>query len=154
MNDPKCFLLLCAALFFTASHSDASLGDRVDSIDRDQRTLHGMRKLRRETQFTVHEINSKGHLVQEFVSPDGIVFAVTWKGVSQPDLSVLFGTYFNEYRNASTRQKRPKGRVPIVLETSNIVVERFGHMRDVRGRAYVPDLLPEGVTPEEIRSSN
>jgi hypothetical protein len=32
-----------------------------------------------------------------------------------------------------------------------VVVERWGHMRDLHGRAYLPALLPDGVTVDDLQ---
>ena len=32
-----------------------------------------------------------------------------------------------------------------------VVVEKWGHMRNLQGRAYAPALLPPGVSSDEIR---
>jgi hypothetical protein len=37
------------------------------------------------------------------------------------------------------------------VAAAHVVVDRWGHMRDLHGRAWIPDLVPQGVTLDEIR---
>jgi hypothetical protein len=43
------------------------------------------------------------------------------------------------------------GRGRETLTSANIVVEKEGHMRDVKGRAYLPSAIPDGVTLEDLQ---
>jgi hypothetical protein len=89
-------------------------------------------------------------IVKEFVSPSGVVFAFTWKGLVHPDLRVLMGSYFSEYQAESIHQPRSPGSRHQQVRTAHVIVEKGGHMRAVRGRAYVPNLIPTGVKLDEI----
>ena len=46
---------------------------------------------------------------------------------------------------------REPGRRNQKVETNRIVVEKWGHMRNLQGRAYVPALIPAGVSIDEIK---
>ena len=81
----------------------------------------------------------------------GRVFAVTWKGLNHPDLSKILGNYYSEYMDHHQETMRTKGIKISHLVTPKMVLQKGGHMRDVHGKAYVPDLLPEGVKPEELQ---
>ena len=70
-------------------------------------------------------------------------------GRGLPDLSQLLGSYFAEYQTAAAAQRAQRQR--LLLQTEHLVVETSGHMRDLRGRAYVPALLPPGVSADEIQ---
>src|SRR6266540_2269840 len=85
----------------------------------------------------------------EFVGPSGVVFAVAWGGVSRPDLSVLLGSYAAPYRRA-VAQSGPTRRRSRRVQSGGAVVETWGHMRALHGRAWVPALIPPGVTLDEI----
>lgn len=98
----------------------------------------------------MHELHSpRGTVVREFVSPSGKVFAVAWRGPWAPDLQNLLGTHFEEFQRAM--QSRPLGHGPISIHQAGVVVELGGHMRSFIGRAYLPDEIPAGVRPEELR---
>ncbi|MDF2460111.1 MAG: hypothetical protein K0S79_2527, partial [Nitrospira sp.] len=101
----------------------------------------------------IDTISVAGIQVKEFVSPDGVVFAVVWTGTGMPDLQLLLGEYFEEYREGvnAARSHRPKIRKPFQLKSERLVVERGGHSRSLWGRAFLPAALPPGVTAEDIR---
>jgi hypothetical protein len=100
--------------------------------------------------YTVQEIQSAdGTTVREYVSAEGMVFGVAWKGPIMPDLEQLFGAHFESYRDEA-RTRRP-GRAPLRIDRGDLVVESGGHMRAFRGRAYLPQQLPAGVSADEIR---
>ena len=140
-------LLLCPAV-------QASLGGQASSVERDRLAMHGrVLALREHPSYSVHEMQVDGRKIREYALPDGTVFAVAWQGISEPDFSVIFGRYYDEYKEARKNQEEnphKHGRYTRVMRTRNIVVEKYGHMRDVRGRAYVPDLLPPRFLPGEI----
>ena len=100
--------------------------------------------------YTVEQISTPaGVTVNEYLSPNGTVFAVSWRGPRPPDLSQLLGSYFAEYQTAAASahaQRRPS-----FIQSENLVVETGGHMRDLRGRAYVPALLPPGLSADDIQ---
>jgi len=141
---------LIASFQFIPCISSGSLGGRADSVQKDRKFLEGSEKIIPKECFKVHEINSNGNRIREYVSPDNKVFAVTWRGISQPDLSVLFGDYYEDFKKAAARQKRHRRGEIKVVRTKKIVVEKSGHMRDVRGKAYIPTLFPNGVSAVDI----
>lgn len=129
----------------------ASLGGTLDSIDTDNRVLKGQVRVTRKQAYTVHEITTEARKVREFVGPDGKVFAVSWRGSAPPDLRAIFGDYFNEYKEARSSSQPSLKRGSRITRSDKLVVEETGHMRDLRGKAYIPQLVPEGTDIEEIR---
>jgi hypothetical protein len=61
----------------------------------------------------------------------------------------LLGRYFDTYTEAAKAQQAGAGRIHVQLP--GLVVQSGGQMRAFFGRAYLPALLPEGVTLDEIR---
>ena len=103
------------------------------------------------TVYIVHEIRAaSGYTVREYVSPGGSVFAVSWRGPGGIDLQSLLGTYFEEFRQNAAARSSPAQR-PLLVSSPSLVFEQSGHMRAIRGRAYLPALLPAGVDPNEIQ---
>lgn len=150
---------LLHSVFIT--HAFASLGGSIDSIESDRKAFEG--KLRSVTTsdsqrgYTVHEISQDGLKILEYALPNGKVFAVSWRGPTQPDLTVLLGKYYSEYEQSITALNRPsgrsaqrRGRSARVIRSKNLVIERSGHMRDIRGKAYLPNLMPNGLTAEDL----
>jgi uncharacterized protein DUF2844 len=130
----------------------AVLGEPASSVETDRLALAGQLKMIPAQPFTIQEINSVDLAVREYVSGD-TVFAVAWRGKRPPNLVSLLGTYFHEYQEASAAAASigPVRRGGTRIQASHVVVETGGHAGDVRGRAYIPSLLPSGVTPEMIQ---
>jgi hypothetical protein len=135
------------------SVATATLGGDVTTVQADRVQMKGALLRITSTQtFTVHEMRSPdGTTVREYVSPTGKVFGVAWEGPSTPDLQQLLGSYYDEYqRVARTARARRRGRGPLFIQENGLVVQRSGHQRSFVGRAYDPQLLPNGVGAEAI----
>ena len=132
----------------------AALGGQAASVDADRVHLQAaLVRMTRVDAYAVHELQTaSGTVVREYVSSGGTVFGVAWQGPWVPDLRTILGTYFDQYADAlaAARTKR-RGRGPLAVEGPGLVAELSGHPRAFSGRAYVPQLLPQGVTPESIR---
>jgi hypothetical protein len=129
----------------------AVLGDHSSSVRSDSVHMNGTLRSISNAGYTIQEIRtSNGQTVREFVSPGGSVFGVAWEGPTTPDLQLLLGSYFEQFRQSSEqRQHQPGG--PLVVETPTLVVQQSGHLRAFRGRAYLPTALPSGVQASEIQ---
>ena len=131
--------------------TQAALGEREDSVEKDRQLLGGTRITMENSEFTVHQITTGGTILKEYVSPQGIIFGVSWRGRVHPDLSILLGSYYLEYQNALEINPKKKGRGSSVLKSSNFHIEKSGHMRDLTGRAFVSNLIPKGLTDEVVQ---
>ena len=140
------------ALLVPGRFARATLGEGTGSIDADRAELKGVQQAPvPHAGYSVTVVTSDATTVREYVSPSGTVFAVAWNGYVHPDLTQLLGTYWNDYKTARETAVRRHGRRRQQLATNNLVVETWGHMRDLRGRAYIPALLPPGMSIDEIR---
>jgi hypothetical protein len=130
----------------------AALGGSADTITADRKALKAVhRATTSHNSYTVEEVVSDATTVREYVSSSGIVFGIAWNGYVHPDLTQLLGTYWGEYTVAQKKAVRTFGRKRQQLTTDNIVVEKWGHMRNLQGRAYVQSLIPAGVSIDEIK---
>ncbi|HTP51202.1 MAG TPA: DUF2844 domain-containing protein [Anaeromyxobacteraceae bacterium] len=130
----------------------AALGEPVASVASDTKALAATRRADTARQgYTVHELATGGSVVREFSSPAGVVFGIAWQGIAEPDLTPLLGSYLTEYRASLAETPPARGRRSQQVIGAHVVVERWGHMRNIRGRAYVPALLPSGVTAHDIQ---
>jgi hypothetical protein len=131
----------------------AALGGDTVSILADQSQMQGTRTTTAANAYTVHVIQgANGTAVREYQSAQGTVFAVAWNGPWMPNLQQILGSYFNQYTQAmSARKAAHHGRGPVVIDTPGLNVQIGGHPRWFVGRAYAPEQLPQGVTPEDIR---
>jgi len=145
---------VCMALMTLAAPrpSEATLGEAADSVARDGEALSAVtRAAISRANYTVQEITTAATTVREYLTPSGVVFAVAWNGLVHPDLKVLLGSYDEEYRSALCRQPRKYGQRQAQVKSERMIVETWGHMRNLQGRAYLPALVPEGVSLYEIR---
>lgn len=141
---------LLALIFLASATAWAALGQPAVSVETDRRVLQG-RIRRSELQgFTLHEITREdGNTVREFVSPAGIVFAVSWEGPSLPNLAQLLGSYFPQFQQAARARVRRRG--PMVVRSGALVIESGGHMRAFHGRAYLTSQMPGSLSHEVVR---
>ncbi|BDG05094.1 DUF2844 domain-containing protein [Anaeromyxobacter oryzae] len=138
------------ALLGAGSRARATLGEPQATVDRDREALAMVRgPATARSGVTVHELRGATVVVREFADPSGTVFAVTWAGLARPDLAPLLGTYDHEYRAAASGPRN--GRGPRRVRSAHLVVETWGHARDLHGRAYVPSLVPQRVNLDEVR---
>ncbi|WP_026840219.1 DUF2844 domain-containing protein [Citrifermentans bremense] len=146
---PFCMVL---ALLWVAPQAQATLGERGDSIAKDSKALSTVtRSTVQRARYAVQEMTSEATAVREFLTPEGVVFAVAWNGLVHPDLTQLLGSYDQEYRTALSKQQRKRGHRQTQVKSNRVVVETWGHMRNLQGRAYLPGLFPQGVSLNEIR---
>lgn len=131
----------------------ASLGGDLTSVRDDQAKLQGTLRATSNDSYNVNEIQApSGIVVREYVSLSGSVFGLAWQGRSHPDLRQVLGSYYNQYVQAvHARRAQRHGHGPLLIQQSGLVVQMGGHMGSLMGRAYVPQGLPAGVRPEDIR---
>jgi hypothetical protein len=150
------FLLLVigfsAGVLAFAHQGFAALGGSAGSIESDRRSFSAVdRGSMAHDAYTVREMDFDGCTVREYISQSGLVFAIAWNGLRHPDLTTLLGSYDAEYREALHNTPRRPGVRHLEVRTTGVVVEKWGHIRDLQGRAYVPELLPSGVNIDEIK---
>lgn len=127
----------------------ATLGEDAGSVAVDQAQLQAGLKVSGTAKFSVHQLQlSSGTMVKEYVSPAGMVFAVSWQGPSIPDLQQVLGRYFEAYVDMLKNRGNAGG--ASATQQSGLVVQSGGHMRAYFGRAYIAPMLPRGVAAEEI----
>jgi hypothetical protein len=125
-----------------SSPAFAGLGGDASSITTDAAKMRGQASSTPAGGYTVSQITlPSGTVLNEYVSAEGKVFAVTWKGAAFPDLSQALGAYFAEYKAAAAATPH-SGHHHLTVQDSDLVVTTSGHMRAWRGVAYVPSLLP------------
>jgi Protein of unknown function (DUF2844) len=128
----------------------AVLGENSSTIELDSQTLGGQHAMVAKSGFDLHKITLQdGSVVNEFVSPAGTVFGISWQGHSVPNLHQLLGTYFTNLQQGQRTRVVP--RRAITIQGDNFVFTSTGHLRSFRGRAYVPGLIPSSLTAEVVQ---
>jgi hypothetical protein len=94
---------------------------------------------------------ASGLVIKEFTGSSGVVFAVSWRGPVQPDLSALLGPYLATFQEA-TEAARAAGRrgSPLSVVKDGLVVQAGGRPPHFFGYAYVTHLLPAGINIKEV----
>jgi hypothetical protein len=131
----------------------AALGGDVASVHEDKTQMKGTLKTTQAEAYSVHEISAPGSVVvKEYVTPAGKVFAVTWHGQFIPNMQQLLGTYFDQYSLAAKTQRESQyGHRPLNIQQPGLVFQNGGHMRAYQGRAYVPEMVPQGVNVDALQ---
>jgi hypothetical protein len=136
------------------SLASAELGGDVASVQTDRARMRGaLVRITSNDRYSLHEMQTEsGTLVREYVSPAGKVFAVAWQGPLLPDLRQVLGPYFERYvQGAQAAVANRTGRAPLLVELPDLVVQNSGRQRAFTGRAYVPQMVPQGVTSNDIQ---
>ena len=89
--------------------------------------------------------------MREFTRADGAVFAVAWQGPARPDLRQALGPYFDKLNAANPPRIRGGRHVPLSANQPDLVVRSGGHSGAFYGVAYVPGMVPAGVSPANLR---
>jgi hypothetical protein len=138
------------ALLVLSGPAAAALGGNEASIAADQTQMKATRRIVSSQKYRTHEIQiASGTLVREYVSPQGQVFAVTWKGPLKPDLQQILGEHFADYVAAASGKHSRRG--PVLLQQPGLVIQSGGHVRAFSGRAYIPQMIPAGVSVDALQ---
>jgi hypothetical protein len=135
-----------------AASARAELGGDAASVAADTEHLHGIMVSESRQQYDVQDIaNATGTRVREYLDREGIVFAVSWSGPAVPDLRSLLGAHYAAYCAALAELNHPGLHRSVRVATPDLIVESGGHLRAYAGRAYLPALIPAGVTAVDLR---
>ena len=143
---------IACALLACCGPAGAFLGGDSATVELEARSMQGVLQTSAYLDYDVHQIAAAaGQTVREYVSRQGIVFAVTWSGPVPPDLEQLMGAHFTAYSARLAALPHAGLNRSLRIELPDLVVESSGHLRAYSGRAYLPSLLPAGVRIQEIR---
>ncbi len=143
-------LLMTNVWLLLALPAWAELGGSVASVQADQQKMKGSLQMTSAAAYQIHEIRStQGAKVREYVGPSGTVFGVAWEGPWKPDLRQLLGPYFDQYVQAAQGNRTTRG--PATVQLPGLVVQTGGHQRSFFGRAYLPQMIPQGASADAIR---
>ncbi len=134
-----------------ASAAWAGLGERAESVERDQAKLRAATaKMTPMAHCDMHEITTiQGATVRQYVSPQGQVFATTWSGPAMPDLKVVLASHHAQYMTQA--QARRGNHHVMAFETDGLVLRVVKLPRGIAGSALVPALVPAGMDLQDVR---
>jgi hypothetical protein len=146
----RSFLVFVIFSYISCSH--AGLGDEVKKIQDDKVLLKAQSlKVIQKEKFSIYEIQVPEYKIREYVNSDRKVFAVAWSGFTHPQMKQVLSSYYDEFLEVAQNQKRTHGQRFRVVKTKNLTVMMSGHMRNLKGKAYLHKGLPLGVNIYEIR---
>lgn len=131
----------------------AALGGNADSPAADAQVLRGQLTRTPLVAYDVHQITTGALVIDEYVTRSGQVFAVTWHGPTEPNLRQLLGTYFGRVESAAkaAHQANPGIHRQFALSEPDLVVQVAGRLRSFHGIAYLPALVPQGVSISQLQ---
>ncbi|WP_321930496.1 DUF2844 domain-containing protein [Paraburkholderia guartelaensis] len=93
-----------------------------------------------------------GTIIREYISTNNTVFGIAWRGPVKPNVADLLGQYFSQYASGVSTTHAARGiRAPVSIDTDIFIVRVGGHMGSFIGRAWLPQLLPAGITGNDIQ---
>ena len=146
-------IVLSSALLagLAAGPSFAALGGDASSVQADVVRMKGAIRVTTNAAVTVHEISTTyGTSVREFAGADGKVFAVSWSGPVNPDLRQVLGSYYPQFIQAAASTPHGNHR-QLNIAQPGLVAQNVGRLRAFAGRAWVPALLPENFSVDDIK---
>jgi hypothetical protein len=146
--------LALLAVLYWQSQALAALGGDVGSLSTDRESVQGQLQSTPMRQYVLHQITaSSGTLIREYETLQGRIFAVSWRGPMPPDLQQLFGSYYDQFQAAAaaSAQAHPGMHRQISISQPDFMMQALGRLRSVHGKAFVPSLVPAGVSVAELQ---
>lgn len=146
--------VLFAALIAVCSGATAAfaeLGGGAETIDVDR--AHFSAKMSSSIapdHMTYTLLPNYGGTVHEFANANGMVFAISWHSPGRPDLRQLLGTHFGAFNSDLAARTGRRMSRQVITRRSDIVVQTAGHPGAFFGIAYLPSLLPQGTSINDL----
>ena len=145
----SCALLGTLAAVCVSAPALAALGGDATSVETDRASMKGALRVTTTVDYDIHEIQTPaGGVIHEYVSAQGKVFAVTWRGPGLPDLGQLLGSYSAQLAKAATGSHYNHHHLRI--ETPEVVMQSDAYLRGHSGHAWVRALLPQSFSLKDI----
>jgi hypothetical protein len=145
------FTLSSVCGLMAASLAHATLGGGADTVETDRARFAARAAASMGANFTIQTLTSpNGGVVKEFVGPDGVVFAVSWRGPGRPDLQQLLGDRFAVMQTDNLRSG-PRRKIPLTVNRADFILHSGGHPGAFWGRAYLPQALPSGFSGADFQ---
>ncbi len=127
----------------------AALGGPETSASADAATMHAAVKSEDAPGYRVHTMQlPSGTVLREYATVAGTVFAVAWSGPTIPNLQQILGGYYPAFMSGARASRT--GHHHLQIRREDFVMQSSGHMRAFTGRAYLPQVIPAGVSLDEL----
>jgi hypothetical protein len=143
-------LLTLAVILTVPNVAQAALGATADSVALDETMFKGTDSVTPTATYDLHEIKAAtGTTVREYVSRQGMVFAVSWEGRTTPNLEQLLGSSYSRYLTEARTHRT--GHHLLSINTPDLVASVLRLQRSSIGHVHLPALLPAGVAVTDLR---
>ena len=147
----SCALLGTLATVCFSAPVLAGLGGDATSVEADRVSMKAVLRVTPFVGYDIHEIQTPaGTVIHEYVSTQGKVFAVTWRGSGLPNLAQLLGSYSAQLAQAQAGSHSHYNHHHLRIETPEVVMQSDAYLRSRSGRAWVPALFPQSLSPKDI----
>jgi len=124
----------------------AELGGTTASILAEQKQFNSQLTSSQQNGYSLYtQTLTSGTIVQEYIAPSGIIFAISWSGPSLPNIQAIFGNYYANYLSAAEKSRRS-----IYTSSESLVIQSTGMMGAFQGFAFLPKLAPTGFTVNNL----
>jgi len=143
-----CALALAACVITLPAQ--AGLGEHQTSIQRDHLAIRGSSvQVTQSVHYALHTVTAPtGAQLHEYVARSGTVFATTWSGRTLPNLKNILGTHYARYQQVIAV---PHSNHHVLnIRDGDFVLYMRKTQQGFRVAAYVPTLIPQGITPADL----
>ena len=130
----------------TSGACRAELGGTTASILAEQKQFNSQLTSTQQNGYSLYtQTLSSGTSFLEYVSPSGIVFAISWSGPTLPNIQAILGSYYGNYLSAAQQSRRS-----IYTSSDSLVIQSTGMMGAFQGFAFLPKQAPAGFTANNL----
>ena len=126
----RCALAILGASWF-AMPAFAHLGGDASSVEADRQMFNAQLRSTAMPLYQQHTLRTES-------------------GALPPDLHQLFGDYYQRYQTAAPASARVGMHRQLSIAAPDLVVQAIARVRAYQGMAYVPSLVPAGVSVTEL----
>ena len=124
----------------------AELGGTTASILAEQKQFNSQLTSTQQNGYSLYtQTLTSGTIFQEYVSPSGIVFAISWSGPTLPNIQAILGGYYGNYLSAAQQSRRS-----VYSSSDSLIIQSTGMMGAFQGFAFLPKQAPAGFTVNSL----
>lgn len=150
MNSMKNLILFL--IFLSTASAHATLGDQSSKIaDEGQKLGFSSPVEKAFSNYKQFDFKADSLQARQFANIDGKIFALTWTGKLNDQLTQLLGVYSSDLEKYYQAHPKRTGRIPYQkFDAGGVTFEFWDLPKIVKGRAYITAELPSGVTIDNL----